>query len=56
MKRLLRWLIQIDAHSLVGIFSLICAIVGVMAALQHSDQKSNELWAKDGRTAVAAKE
>ncbi|CUR70316.1 hypothetical protein BN2877_57630 [Achromobacter xylosoxidans] len=56
MKRLLRWLIQIDAHSLVGIFSLICAIVGVMAALQHSDQKSNELWAKDGGTAVAAKD
>lgn len=56
IRRLLRWLIQIDAHSLVGIFSLICTIVGVMAALQHSDQKSNELWAKDGGTAVAAKE
>lgn len=56
MKRLLRWLIQIDAHSLVGIFSLICAIVGVTAALQHSDDKSNERWAKDRTTAVAAKE
>ncbi len=56
IRRLLRWLIQIDAHSLVGIFSLICTIVGVMAALQHSDQKSNELWAKERGTAVAAKE
>ncbi|GAB1839219.1 hypothetical protein MyNCGM121_60210 [Achromobacter xylosoxidans] len=56
MKRLLRWLIQIDAHSLVGIFSLICAIVGITAALQHSDDKSNERWAKDGGTAVASKD
>lgn len=56
MIRLLRKLLQTDAHTAVGIFSLLCAIVGVMAALQHSDQKSNELWAKDGGTAVAAKE
>lgn len=56
MKRLLRWLIQIDAHERAAVFAAICAIVGVMAALQHSDQRSNELWAKDGGTAVAAKE
>lgn len=56
MKRLLRWLIQIDAHSLVGIFSLICAIVGVLASVQQADQASNELWAKDGGTAVASKD
>lgn len=56
MKRLLRKLLQTDAHTAVGIFSLICTIVGVMAALQHSDQRSNELWAKDGGTAIAAKD
>lgn len=56
MKRLLRWLIQIDAHERAAVFAVICAIVGVMAAMQHSDQESNELWAKDGATAVAAKD
>lgn len=56
MKRLLRWLIQIDAHERAAVFAVICTIVGVMAALQHSDQKSNELWAKDSGTTVAAKE
>ncbi len=56
MKRLLRWLIQIDAHERAAVFAVICTIVGVMAALQHSDQKSNELWAKDGGTAVASKD
>lgn len=56
MKRLLRWLIQIDAHSLVGIFSLICTIVGVLASVQQSDESSNERWAKDGGTRYAAKD
>jgi hypothetical protein len=56
MIRLLRKLLQTDAHTAVGIFSLICAIVGITAALQHSDDKSNERWAKDRTTAVAAKE
>lgn len=56
MKGLLRWLIQIDAHERAAVFAVICTIVGVMAALQHSDQKSNELWAKERGTAVATKE
>lgn len=38
MTRLLRWLTRIDAHSLVGIFSLICALVGVMSVLQQEDE------------------
>lgn len=56
MIRLLRWLIQIDAHERAAVFAVICAIVGITAALQHSDDKSNERWAKDRTTAVAAKE
>lgn len=56
MKRLLRWLIQIDAHSLVGIFALICALVGTLASLQQDDEASNQRWAKDSGTKYAAKE
>lgn len=56
MKTLTKWLRALDVHGAVGIFSLICAIVGITAALQHSDDKSNERWAKDRTTAVAAKE
>jgi len=56
MIRLLRKILQTDAHTAVGIFSLICAIVGVLASLQQSDQASNERWARDGGTKYAAKE
>lgn len=56
MKRLLRRLLQTDAHVAVGIFSLICAIVGVLASVQQSDELSNERWAKDGGTMYAAKD
>lgn len=54
IRRLLRWLIQIDAHSLVGIFSLICAIVGVMSALQQDDEAAR--LAGDGATKYASKD
>lgn len=54
MKRFLRWLIQIDAHSLVGIFSPICAIVGVMSVLQQDDEAAR--LAGDGTTKYAAKD
>jgi hypothetical protein len=56
MIRLLRKLLQTDAHTAVGIFSIICAIVGVLGSVQQSDQASNERWAKDGGTKYAAKE
>lgn len=56
MKRLLRKILQADAHLAVGIFSLICAIVGVLASVQQSDESSNERWAKDGGTVYAAKD
>lgn len=54
MKRFLRWLTQIDAHTLVGIFSLICAIVGVMSVLQQEDEAAR--LAGDGTTKYAAKD
>ena len=38
MRRLLRRLLQTDAHVAVGIFSIICAIVGVMSVLQQEDE------------------
>lgn len=56
MKRLLRWLIQIDAHERAAVFAVICAIVGVLASVQQSDESSNERWAKDGGTRYAAKD
>lgn len=56
MIRLLRKILQTDAHTAVGIFSIICAIVGALASLQQSDQASNERWAHDGATKYAAKE
>lgn len=60
MKRLLRWLTQIDAHERVGVFSgaLLFAVIVFLVSgrLVQADQKSNELWAKDGGTAVAAKD
>ncbi|WP_313695056.1 hypothetical protein [Achromobacter mucicolens] len=56
MKRLLRKILQTDAHTAVGIFSLICAIVGVLASVQQADESSNERWAKDGGTKYAARE
>lgn len=56
MKRLLRKILQADAHTVVGIFSLICALIGVLASVQQSDQASNERWAKDGGTRYAAKD
>ncbi|MDX3986131.1 MAG: hypothetical protein QHC88_12845 [Achromobacter sp.] len=56
MIRLLRKLLQTDAHMVVGIFALICAIVGVLGSQQQADQASNERWAKDGGTKYAAKE
>jgi hypothetical protein len=56
MIRLLRKLLQTDAHLAVGLFSIICAIVGVLGSVQQSDQASNERWAKDGKTAVASRE
>lgn len=56
MIRLLRKLLQTDAHTAVGIFSIICAIVGVLGSVQQSDHASNELWAKDGGTQYAARE
>lgn len=56
MKRLLRKILQADAHTAVGIFSIICAIVGALACVQQADQESAERWAKDGGTRYAAKE
>lgn len=56
MKRLLRWLIQTDAHTAVGIFALICALVGALACVQQADHESAERWAKDNGTKYAAKE
>lgn len=56
MTRLTKFLHAVDAHSLVGIFSIICAIVGVLASVQQSDESSNERWAKDGGTKYAAKD
>ncbi|CAB3919982.1 hypothetical protein [Achromobacter ruhlandii] len=56
IRRLLRNLLQIDAHTAVGIFSIICAIVGVLASLQQGDEASNQQWAKDSGTKYAAKE
>jgi hypothetical protein len=56
MIRLLRKLLQTDAHMVVGIFALICAIVGALGSVQQSDQASNERWAKDGGTKYAAKD
>lgn len=56
MTRLLRKILQADAHTAVGIFSLICAIVGALASVQQSDAASNERWAKEGGTMYAARE
>lgn len=56
MTRLLRKILQADAHTAVGIFSLICAIVGALASVQQSDAESNERWAKEGGTMYAAKD
>lgn len=60
IRRLLRWLIQIDAHERVGVFSgaVIFAVVVFLVSgrLVQADQKSNELWAKERGTAVASKE
>lgn len=56
MIRLLRKLLQTDAHTAVGIFSIICAIVGGLASVQQSDQASNERWAKDGGTKYASRQ
>lgn len=56
MIRLLRKILQTDAHTAVGIFSLICAIVGVLASLQQSDQASNDRWAHDGGTKYASRQ
>lgn len=56
MKRFLRWLIQTDAHTAVGIFALICALVGTLASLQQDDEASNQRWANDNGTKYAAKE
>lgn len=54
MTRLLRKILQTDAHTAVGIFSIICAIVGALACVQQADQESAERWAKDGGTRYAA--
>lgn len=54
MIRLLRRILQTDAHTAVGIFSIICAIVGALASVQQSDAASNERWAKDSGTRYAA--
>lgn len=56
MIRLLRRILQTDAHTAVGIFSLICAIVGALACVQQADHESAERWAKDGGTKYAARE
>lgn len=56
IRRLLRKLLQTDAHLAVGLFSIICAIVGVLGSQQQADQASNERWAKDGGTKYAARE
>lgn len=54
MKRLLRRLLQTDAHVAVGIFSIICAIVGVMSVLQQEDEAAR--LAGDRTTKYAAKD
>lgn len=56
MKTLAKWIRALDVHGAVGIFSIICAIVGALASVQQSDAESNERWAKDGGTRYAAKE
>lgn len=56
MIRLLRKILQTDAHTAVGIFSIICAIVGALACVQQADQEPAERWAKEGGTMYAAKE
>jgi hypothetical protein len=56
MIRLLRKILQTDAHTAVGIFSIICAIVGALACVQQADQESAERWAKEGGTMYAAKD
>lgn len=54
MRRLLRRLLQTDAHVAVGIFSIICAIVGALSVLQQEDEAAR--LAGDGTTKYAAKE
>lgn len=56
MIRLLRRLLQTDAHTAVGIFSLICAIVGALACVQQADHESAERWAKEGGTRYASRQ
>lgn len=56
MKRLLRRLLQTDAHTAVGIFSIICAIVGALASVQQADKESAERWAKDSGTRYASRQ
>ena len=56
MNTLMKLLRSVDVYGAVGIFSIICAIVGVLGSVQQSDQASNERWAKDGKTAVASRE
>jgi len=54
MRHLIRRLLQTDAHVAVGIFSIICAIVGVMSVLQQEDEAAR--LAGDGTTKYAAKD
>lgn len=54
MKSLIRRLLHIDAHTAVGIFSIICAIVGVMSVLQQEDEAAR--LAGDGTTKYASKD
>lgn len=54
MKNLIRLLLQADVHTAVGIFSLICAIVGVMSVLQQEDEAGR--LAGEGTTKYAAKD
>lgn len=54
MIRLLRRILHTDAHTAVGIFSLICAIVGALASVQQADHESAERWAKEGGARYAS--
>ncbi|WP_164741236.1 hypothetical protein [Achromobacter spanius] len=56
MTTLTKFVRAVDAYAVVGIFSLICAIVGVLGSQQQADQASNERWAKDGGTKYASRQ
>lgn len=48
MKRFLRWLIQIEIHTKVAAFAVVCVLVGLWGSQQQADDAARSRMASGG--------